>query len=575
MDGKGEDKDEDEDEGGARSAGARGPGERTGAPAARTAAAAGEAAAAAGPLKASAGSGAAGGQAKGSDGPGGSGGLLKGAAGGVALGGPAKGSGGPGGSSGLSKNPAGTGASGGSLKASSGLPVPAGSGGSGKTEKPTGELGPNAAAREASVGSASDAAGTAASPSSAPSASPAPTATSPDSDRPHVCGSFFSPCCAARRAGAGVTTFSGAAGRATRRRSPVNLARILSRPVPAASPPPTRKKSSIVYFHPEFQPGVIGEEEANAGSSRNQMPSRSMGNTSSTGAPSPQPRSPTFRPRVALPPDYEYMKKLVPELKLEIKEKDSRIAQLEVELSEARRTVSRKDNEISKLHREIHKIQLNMPTCLNCVTNRRPAAKAAKAKVPRAKRVHPPTSEMVRGAIKGLKERGGSSLIAIKQYIAANHKVDAEKLALFIKRVLKSGVTSVALVQTKGKGASGSFKLSAATKDKAAKKPTKPPKKKSAGPAKAKKTPKKAAKKPADKKKATKLPAKAKKAKPTKAKKAKSPAKKPKAPKQKSRRPRRPPRNRLVCVPSPPPVGVLQWLLSEPRNSLLHYQVAD
>ncbi|XP_037078867.1 histone H1-like [Pollicipes pollicipes] len=162
-----------------------------------------------------------------------------------------------------------------------------------------------------------------------------------------------------------------------------------------------------------------------------------------------------------------------------------------------------------------------------------PAAKAAKAKVPRAKPAHPPTSEMVQGAIKGLKERGGSSLIAIKKYIAANYKVDAEKLAPFIKRVLKSGVTSGALVQTKGKGASGSFKLSAATKDKPAKKPAKSPKKKPAGPAKAKKTPKKTTKKPADKKKATKSPAKVKKAKPTKAKKAKSPAKKPKAPKPK------------------------------------------
>lgn len=163
------------------------------------------------------------------------------------------------------------------------------------------------------------------------------------------------------------------------------------------------------------------------------------------------------------------------------------------------------------------------------------AAKAAKSKVPRAKPAHPPTNEMVQGAIKGLGERGGSSLIAIKKYIAANYKVDVEKLAPFIKKALKSGVTGGSLVQTKGKGASGSFKLSAAAKP--AKPAAKAPKKKAAAakPA-AKKTPKKAAaKKPADKKKAAKSPAKAKKpkAKPTKAKKAKSPAKKPKAPKPK------------------------------------------
>nr|CAH7740602.1 unnamed protein product [Callosobruchus chinensis] len=70
---------------------------------------------------------------------------------------------------------------------------------------------------------------------------------------------------------------------------------------------------------------------------------------------------------------------------------------------------------------------------------------------------------MVINAIKGLKERGGSSLQAIKKYIAANYKVDAEKVAPFIKRYLKSSVASGALVQTKGKGASGSFKLASSS----------------------------------------------------------------------------------------------------------------
>lgn len=90
-----------------------------------------------------------------------------------------------------------------------------------------------------------------------------------------------------------------------------------------------------------------------------------------------------------------------------------------------------------------------------------PAKKEKKVKNPRAKPTHPPTSEMVNNAIKGLKERGGSSLQAIKKYIAANYKVDAEKVSPFIKKYLKSAVVSGALVQTKGKGASGSFKLAA------------------------------------------------------------------------------------------------------------------
>ncbi|XP_037301051.1 histone H1-like [Manduca sexta] len=96
------------------------------------------------------------------------------------------------------------------------------------------------------------------------------------------------------------------------------------------------------------------------------------------------------------------------------------------------------------------------------------AAAGAAAKKPKAKPTHPKTSEMVNNAIKELKERSGSSLQAIKKYIAVQYKVDAEKLAPFIRRYLKSAVESGTLIQTKGKGASGSFKLeskSAASKN--------------------------------------------------------------------------------------------------------------
>ncbi|XP_076177611.1 uncharacterized protein LOC143151948 [Ptiloglossa arizonensis] len=91
-----------------------------------------------------------------------------------------------------------------------------------------------------------------------------------------------------------------------------------------------------------------------------------------------------------------------------------------------------------------------------------PAKKQAKSKskAQRVKASHPPTSEMVNAAIKELKDRKGSSLQAIKKYIASTYKVDGEKFAPFIKRYLKAAVTSGAVVQTKGKGASGSFKLS-------------------------------------------------------------------------------------------------------------------
>lgn len=156
-------------------------------------------------------------------------------------------------------------------------------------------------------------------------------------------------------------------------------------------------------------------------------------------------------------------------------------------------------------------------------------------KKPKTTPSHPPVASMVNNAIKNLKERGGSSSQAIKKYIAANNKVDVEKLAPFIKRYLKSAVTKGLLVQTKGKGASGSFKL----KEKAAKATGAKPKKSAAAkkPKKATgekkpKTPKKkksVAKKPAGEKKA-KSPKKAAAPKPKAAKKATKP-KTPKKPK--------------------------------------------
>ena len=142
-----------------------------------------------------------------------------------------------------------------------------------------------------------------------------------------------------------------------------------------------------------------------------------------------------------------------------------------------------------------------------------PAKKVAKAKKPAKKADHPSTAAMVVAAITALKDRKGSSLAAIKKYIAANYKVDAAKLAPFVRRFLKKAVADGKLTQVKGTGASGSFKLAKVEKPKKVKKP-------------------KAAKKPAAKKvKKAKKPA-AKKAKKPAAKKEKK-AKKPKAAKPK------------------------------------------
>ncbi|KAH7958797.1 hypothetical protein HPB49_005172 [Dermacentor silvarum] len=153
------------------------------------------------------------------------------------------------------------------------------------------------------------------------------------------------------------------------------------------------------------------------------------------------------------------------------------------------------------------------------------AAPSPKKKAVRAKPTasHPKVSAMVNASIGELKERGGSSLQAIKKHMAATYKVDVEKLSPFIRKYLKSAVTSGALVQTKGKGASGSFKLAAGA--------AAGEKKKAGG---VKKTPKKAAKKPASAKKTPKKSPKkvaAKKAKPAKKPKAEKKASLPKKPK--------------------------------------------
>lgn len=134
-----------------------------------------------------------------------------------------------------------------------------------------------------------------------------------------------------------------------------------------------------------------------------------------------------------------------------------------------------------------------------------PKKAVAKPRKPKAPAAHPPVQQMVDSAISSLKERRGSSLAAIKKYVAANFKVDIVRLAPFIRKYLKKAVVDGKLVQVKGTGASGSFKLSQAAKKEPKKKSPKKPKakKEKAKKPKAKKTP---TKKPKAKKTPTKKP---------------------------------------------------------------------
>ncbi|KAK1328815.1 hypothetical protein QTO34_010984 [Cnephaeus nilssonii] len=161
---------------------------------------------------------------------------------------------------------------------------------------------------------------------------------------------------------------------------------------------------------------------------------------------------------------------------------------------------------------------------------KKPAKAAATA---RKKPAGPSVSELLVQAVAASKERSGVSLAALKKALAAAG-YDVDKNNSRIKLGLKSLVSKGTLLQTKGTGASGSFKLNkkaasgeakpSAAKVKAkatgaAKKPKKPA---GAAAKKAVKTPKKA-KKPAVAKKAARSPKKPKSVKPKKV--AKSPAK--------------------------------------------------
>ena len=93
---------------------------------------------------------------------------------------------------------------------------------------------------------------------------------------------------------------------------------------------------------------------------------------------------------------------------------------------------------------------------------------------PKKSSAHPKYSEMETQAINILKERRGSSRQAILKYVMANFNVgkDAKLVNDHLDLALGAGVKNKSLRQSKGTGASGSFKIGD-REVKAAKKPTK------------------------------------------------------------------------------------------------------
>ena len=107
-------------------------------------------------------------------------------------------------------------------------------------------------------------------------------------------------------------------------------------------------------------------------------------------------------------------------------------------------------------------------------------------------RDHPAYADMVKKAIREMKDRKGSSRVAIIKYIRANFKIAAgENVESYVRRSLVAGIKAGRFINSKGTGASGSFKLpeKALKAKKPAKKATKPKKAKTPK----KKTPKKSA----------------------------------------------------------------------------------
>ena len=122
-----------------------------------------------------------------------------------------------------------------------------------------------------------------------------------------------------------------------------------------------------------------------------------------------------------------------------------------------------------------------------------PAKVAKKAAKPKVVASHPKYAVMVAAGVGALKERSGSSRQAILKYIISHYSVGKDERIINrkLKVALRAGVRDGDLKQTKGTGASGSFRLG--EKAKAAPKKAAVAKKPKAAVAKKAKSPKKAA----------------------------------------------------------------------------------
>ncbi|CAH3187207.1 unnamed protein product [Porites lobata] len=98
------------------------------------------------------------------------------------------------------------------------------------------------------------------------------------------------------------------------------------------------------------------------------------------------------------------------------------------------------------------------------------SVKSTQKKASKQPAEHPKYAEMIIQALHALKDRNGSSRQAVDKYVKNHFKV-GDKASHFIKMALKRGVENGQFINTKGSGASGSFKVNKVKKSKGSQRP--------------------------------------------------------------------------------------------------------
>ncbi|XP_061703496.1 histone H1-like [Syngnathoides biaculeatus] len=120
-------------------------------------------------------------------------------------------------------------------------------------------------------------------------------------------------------------------------------------------------------------------------------------------------------------------------------------------------------NRVSPLAKQANKVVAMAEVAPAAAAAAAPAKTSAKKKASSGNKAPGPSaSELILQAVAESKDRNGVSLAALKKYLAGKG-YDVEKNRSRLKSVIKGMVVKGAIVQTKGTGASGSFKMSKKT----------------------------------------------------------------------------------------------------------------